>query len=52
MIASRDAVRQAVARALLLDPTAGQDAAIEATAQALALPIEVVRDALADPVTV
>lgn len=51
MIASREAVRAAVARALLLDPTAGQDAAIEAAAQALALPVETVRDAVADEVT-
>lgn len=38
MIYSQDKVRQAVARALLLDPTAGTEAAIAAAAQALCLP--------------
>lgn len=39
-------VRAAVARALLLDPEAGMEAAIQATAQALALPVECVREAV------
>ena len=47
MIASRETVRAAVARALLLDPTAGQDAAIGAAAQSLGLPVDVVREAVA-----
>lgn len=51
MIASREAVRAAVARALLLDPTAGQEAAVAAAAQALGLPVETVREALSDPIT-
>ena len=51
MIAAREAVRAAVARAMLLDPTAGQDAAIEAASQALALPVEAVRDAVGGEVT-
>jgi hypothetical protein len=47
-ILSRDRVRSAVARALLLDPEAGQEAAIASAAQALGLPVEVVRDAMED----
>jgi hypothetical protein len=50
VIYSRDTVRDAVARALLLDPTAGLDAAIEATAQAMHLHVDAVR-AIVQPVT-
>lgn len=46
MIATREAVRAAVARALLLDPSAGQQSAIEAAAQALGLPAEAVHSAI------
>lgn len=49
-IIPRAQVREAVARALLLAPTAGQQAAIEAAAQALALPVEAVEQAVADEV--
>lgn len=47
-IASRETVRAAVARAMLLDPEAGQEAAIEAAAQALGLPVDLVHEAVAD----
>jgi hypothetical protein len=50
VIYSHDAVRDAVARALLCDPTAGLDAAIVATAQALHLDVEEVR-AIVQPAT-
>ena len=43
-IHTRTAVRLAVARALLLDPAAGQQAAIAAAAQALGLPVAVVAE--------
>lgn len=39
-------VREAVSRALLLDPDAGLDAAIAATSQALALDPQAVREAV------
>lgn len=43
MIATRESVRQAVARALLLSP-GDTEAAVAAVAQALCLPIEAVRE--------
>ena len=43
MIISRETVRQAVARALVLDP-GDTEAAIAAAAQALGLPVEAVRE--------
>ena len=43
MITSRESVRQAVARAMLLDP-GDTEAAIAAAAQALGLPVEAVRE--------
>lgn len=43
MIATRDSVLQAVARALLLAP-GDTEAAIAAVAQAMGLPVEAVRD--------
>ena len=46
-IMNRERVRDAVARALLLDPSAGKEAAIRAAAQALGLAEEVVRDTVA-----
>lgn len=46
MIVARQPILEAVARAQQLDPQLGLDAAIEATAQALRLPAEVVREAL------
>ncbi len=46
MIYTRAAVRESVARALLLSPEAGQEAAIEAAARALCLPVEAVREAV------
>lgn len=45
-IVTRETVRQAVERALQLHHD--RDAAVAATAQALALPVEAVLDALAD----
>ena len=45
-IVARETVREAVARALLLAPERGQEAAILATAQALGLPAEAVREAI------
>jgi hypothetical protein len=45
-IYTREKVREVVARALLLDPERGEQAAIEAAAQALALPVECVREAV------
>lgn len=45
-IIQREKVRAAVERALQLDPQ-DRDAAIEAAARALALPVEVVREAMA-----
>lgn len=44
-IYSRQDVRKAVARALIANPTFGQEAAMQAVAELLALPIEAVRDA-------
>lgn len=46
MIVSRERIQTAVARALLLDPEAGTQAAIAATAQALGLPIDLVEQAM------
>lgn len=43
MITTRESVRQAVARAMLLDP-GDTEAAIAAAAQALGLPVEAVRE--------
>lgn len=47
MIVERQTVRDAVSRALQLAP-GDTEAAIAAAAQALCLPVEVVREALAD----
>lgn len=47
MIVARETVRAAVARALLLCP-GDTEAAILAAAQALGLPVEVVREAIED----
>lgn len=47
MIVSREAVRQAVARALVLDP-GDTEAAIAAAAQSLGLPVEVVAEVVAE----
>jgi hypothetical protein len=44
VIVERDKVRECVERAFLLEPQAGLDAAIHATAQALALDVETVRE--------
>lgn len=44
MIVERNKVRESVERAFLLEPQAGLDAAIHATAQALALDVETVRE--------
>lgn len=41
---TREAVRNSIERAFLLEPQAGLDAAIQATAQALALDAETVRE--------
>lgn len=46
MILTRTQVQAAVSRALQLDPHRDRDAAIEAAARALAIPVEAVRDAL------
>lgn len=46
MIIQRDKVRQAVARALLLDPTGGLESAVAAAASALAIPVEAVLEAV------
>lgn len=46
-IISRERVRDAVARALLDDPDAGEAGAIESVAARLALPPEAVQEALA-----
>lgn len=43
MIATRESVRQAVARALLLSP-GDTEAAVAAVAQAMGLPVEAVRE--------
>lgn len=45
-IYTRQQVREAVARALLLCPEAGQEAAEHAAAQSLGVPIELVREAI------
>jgi hypothetical protein len=45
-IASRDQVRAAVVRALELDPESRFDLAIASVAQAMALPVEAVRQAV------
>lgn len=45
-IVQRDQVRAAVERALQLDPH-DSDAAVEAAARSLALPVEAVREAMA-----
>lgn len=47
MIISRETVRQAVARALVLAP-GDTEAAIAAAAQALGLPVEVVAEVVAE----
>lgn len=44
MVVSRDKVRACIERALLLDQRSDLEAAIAATAQALALPVETVRE--------
>lgn len=43
MVVSRENVRKAVERAMLLDPASDLEAAIAATAQALCLPVDEVR---------
>ena len=48
MIVARDNVRACVERALLLDPGSNTEAAIAATAQALGLPVEAVRECVVE----
>jgi len=45
-IHSRDKIREAIARALLLDAEAGTEAAVEAVAQSFAMPVEAVRECI------
>lgn len=47
-IVSRERVCQAVARAMLDAPDLGREAAIEAAAQSLALPVEAVREVVGE----
>lgn len=51
MIVARDSVRACVERALLLDPSSDTEAAIAATAQALGLPVEAVRECVQEQET-
>lgn len=48
MIVARDKVRACFERALQLDPNRDAEAAIASTAQALALPVETVRECVED----
>jgi len=47
-IYTKDKIRDAVARAMLLDAEAGTEAAIEVVAEAFALPVEAVRDCISE----